>query len=214
MKNPLLLTIKEHLSMGRKSKAEVRKKEILEYFYTILKEEGFENTSIAKIAKRMEVNPSLLIHYFKTKDEMVVAFVEHLLGRYEDRIREQLSEPNSPSKQLEDTLDILFSENWLNFSDATVFYSCYYLSSRNERIRDRFREFYQMFRALLLPQVEHWIEMGIIQGQDPKRVVEYLIIMNEGLTYYDKLMQDVDGFRARARYLKQSAWIALTQVSD
>ena len=62
--------------MGRKSKADVRKKEILEHFYIVLKQEGFENASIAKIANLMDVNPSLLIHYFKTKEEMVFAFVE------------------------------------------------------------------------------------------------------------------------------------------
>ena len=59
--------------MGRKSKAAVRKREILEHFYNILKEEGLEKASIAKVAKRMAVNPSLLIHYFKTKEAMTVA---------------------------------------------------------------------------------------------------------------------------------------------
>ena len=202
--------------MGRKSKAEVRKREILHHFYAILQDEGFENASIAKIAKRMEVNPSLLIHYFKTKEEMVVAFVEYLLTRYEDRFKEQLAHPDHPQKQFEEALDILFSEDWLNFSDATVFYACYYLSSRNDRIRIRFQNFYQTFRALLLPQVQYWMELGVIQPQDPQRVVEYLMIMNEGLTYYDKLMQDVDAFRARARYLKQvvrQSLVTLPQAS-
>ena len=76
--------------MGRKSKADVRKKEILEHFYIILRDEGFENASIAKIANIMDVNPSLLIHYFKTKEEMVVAFVSFLLGRYELTFKDQM----------------------------------------------------------------------------------------------------------------------------
>ena len=82
--------------MGRKSKAEERKKEILIHFYEVVKEDGFENASIAKIADRMDVNPSLLIHYFKTKEEMIVDLVDFLLNRYNlDQHYEELETPTS-----------------------------------------------------------------------------------------------------------------------
>ena len=53
--------------MRKNLKAEIRKPEILENYYQVLIEEGFEGVSIAKIAKRMNIHPSLIIHYFKTK---------------------------------------------------------------------------------------------------------------------------------------------------
>lgn len=196
--------------MGRKSKAEVRKKEILENFYAILKEEGFENASIAKIANRMEVNPSLLIHYFKTKEEMIVAFVEKLLEQHEKRFKEKVAIADSPRNKLKKVLDILFSEEWLNFSDPTVFYACYYLSSRNERVRERFREMYVSFREILIPQAHAWIEAKVIKEQNPEAIADYIIIMNEGLLYYDKLMSDPDGFSRRAGYLKEAVMKTLT----
>lgn len=188
--------------MGRKSKAEVRKKEILEHFYIILKEEGFENASIAKVAKIMDVNPSLLIHYFKTKEEMVIAFVEFLLGRYEEAFKDQMLGALDPKQRFESVLNIMFSEEWLNFSDQTVFYACYYLSSRYERIEERFQDMYKKFRTLLIPQAQSWMDAGIIAKADPENVADYLIIMNEGLTYFDKLMKNPEGFKRRAVYLK------------
>ncbi len=196
--------------MGRKSKADVRKKEILENFYIILKEEGFENASIAKIAKIMDVNPSLLIHYFKTKEEMVVSFVSFLLGRYEIAFKEKMVGSQSPEDRFYNILDIMFSEDWLNFSDQTVFYACYYLSSRHERIKERFNLMYKLFKDLLVPQAQSWIDAGIIKNEDPENVADFLIIMNEGLTYYDKLMSDADGFRKRAKFLKSAVIKALT----
>lgn len=196
--------------MGRKSKAEVRKKEILENFYIILKEEGFENASIAKIANRMEVNPSLLIHYFKTKEEMVVAFVEKLLKQHKKNFKEKVSTADSPKNKLNQVLNILFSEEWLNFSDPTVFYACYYLSSRNERVRKRFKDMYASFREILIPQARSWMEAQIIREQSPEAVADYIIIMNEGLLYYDKLMSDPEGFSRRARYLKEAVMKTLT----
>ncbi len=191
--------------MGRKSKAEVRKREILEHFYIILKDEGFENASIAKIAKIMDVNPSLLIHYFKTKEEMVVAFVGYLLERYEATFKDIMLKYEDPKERFYSVLDTLFSEEWLTFSDQTVFYACYYLSSRHERIKVRFQEMYGRFKDFLIPQIELWMEKGIIKKDDPHNIADYLIILNEGLTYYDKLMDDPEGFRRRAKFLKAAA---------
>ena len=56
--------------MGHYQKAEIRKPEILENYYQVLLEEGFEGTSIGKIARRMDIHPSLIIHYFKNKENM------------------------------------------------------------------------------------------------------------------------------------------------
>ncbi len=196
--------------MGRKSKADVRKKEILENFYTILKEQGFENASIAKIAKRMDVNPSLLIHYFKTKEEMVVAFVEHLLDQHEENFRVRVANAEGPRAKLEEVLETLFSKEWLNSSDPTVFYACYYLSSRNQRIRQRFRDMYDRFKKILIPQAKSWIDSNLIKEESPEAVADYIIITNEGLLYYDKLMSDPKGFSRRASYLKSAVIKTLT----
>ena len=67
----------------KKDKAEIRKKEILEHFQQVLSEEGIEGASIGKIANKMGIHPSLIIHYFKTKEEMTVALAEFILEKYE-----------------------------------------------------------------------------------------------------------------------------------
>ncbi len=191
--------------MGRKSKAEERKKEILESFYVVLKEEGYENASIGKIAEHMDVNPSLLIHYFKTKEEIVVAFVDFLLNKFEDTFKNDLLNSGSPKERFNIALGILYGERWLLVSDQTVFYACYYLTTRNNRIRDRFKAMYKHFVAFLTPYIEDWMKHQIIRNDmDPKSVAEYMIIQNEGLTYYDKLQQDPSGFLVRSRIITDS----------
>ena len=61
--------------MGRKSLSSIRKQEILEHFGEVMAREGIEGASIAKIAAHMRMHPSLIIHYFKNKDEMLLALV-------------------------------------------------------------------------------------------------------------------------------------------
>lgn len=196
--------------MGRKSKADVRKKEILEHFYDVLKEEGFENASIAKIADKMDVNPSLLIHYFKTKEEIVVSFVDFLLSRYEDAFKGDLLNSKTPQERFDTLINILYGEEWLLFSEQTVFYACYYLSTRNERIRERFRMMYLRFRAEIAPFAQEWIDTGIIKSGTAEDIADYLIIMNEGLTFYDKLMLNMEGFKRRSAFVKEMVRKSLT----
>ena len=68
--------------MGRKSLKPIRQKGIIKAFYQVARKEGLENASIAKVASVLDVNPSLVIHYFKTKQELIHGLIEYILERY------------------------------------------------------------------------------------------------------------------------------------
>jgi AcrR family transcriptional regulator len=50
--------------MTERKNAGLRKPEILKCFYETILAEGIEGASIGKIAKRMGIHPSLIMHYF------------------------------------------------------------------------------------------------------------------------------------------------------
>ena len=64
--------------MGRKSISHIRKPEILCHTYKVVEEEGFMGMTIGKIAGRMGVNSGLLIHYFKSKEGLIMEMVDYL----------------------------------------------------------------------------------------------------------------------------------------
>ena len=111
--------------MGRKSKAKVRQKEILSHFYDVIIDEGFEGASIAKIAKRMDVNPSLLIHYFSTKDAMVVGLMDHIVSTYSAQLFPDFSKVTDPAERWEDVIDVSSRIQWDRIMNSTVFFSFY-----------------------------------------------------------------------------------------
>lgn len=196
--------------MGRKSKAVTRKQEILEHFYMVMVQEGFENASIAKVAASMEVNPSLLIHYFKTKEEMVVDLVDFFLNKYEASVLEEVKKHADPKERFEKIINTLFGHEWLNVNDYSVFYACYYLAARHERIKERFQVMYDTFRNILLEEATVWIEQGIInKNQSPLEVSEYLIILTEGLAFYQRL-HDESSWRVRSESIRQIVYNTLT----
>jgi len=197
--------------MGRKSKADERKHEILVHFYQVVKEEGFEHASVAKIAEKMGVNPSLLIHYFKTKEEMVVDLVDFLLERYEEVYEEKFNQITDPKERFNLSIQFILGEDWMQVSDHhTVFYACYYLASRHDRIRDRFKQMYGHYRERLEREASQWIAHGLVTMKNPTQIAEYLILLNEGLTYYEGVFQSAEAFKNRSKWLKEWAIKTLT----
>lgn len=176
--------------MGRKSKADDRRKEILSYFYDVIIDEGFEGASFAKIAKRMDVNPSLLVHYFSNKDAMVLGLIEYVVDTYAAQILPDFSEVADPAERWDDVIDVISKIQWDLFINSTVFYSAYTLALRNDEIKQQFMELYQGVRERLQEEVVFASEAGIINIEDPKRASELIIMVMEGANYFSNVWQD------------------------
>ena len=198
--------------MGRKSRAVMRKQEILEHFYLVMAKEGFENASIAKVAASMDVNPSLLIHYFKTKEEMVIDLVDFFLNKYEAAFIEDFKKEADVKARFEKAINTIFGLDWLNVGEYSVFYACYYLAARHEKIRERFQQMYNnTFRSFLLQEVQLWIDAGIIKHKSAIEVTEYLVIMTEGLAFYQRI-QDKDTWLQRSESMRKMVYKTLTDI--
>jgi hypothetical protein len=51
-------------------------------FYQIAKKEGLENVSIAKLAKHLDMQPTLILHYFNTKEALTMGLVDYIIAKY------------------------------------------------------------------------------------------------------------------------------------
>ncbi|MEM7371038.1 MAG: TetR family transcriptional regulator [Bacteroidota bacterium] len=190
--------------MGRKSKATVRKQEILSHFYQVIIDEGFEGASIAKIAKRMDVNPSLLIHYFSTKESMILGLIEYIISTYSSHIMPDFSREADPAQRWEDVLDVMSQIQWDQIMDNIVFYSCYTLSLRNSEIRAQFTALYDRISETLTQEIGHANEAGIIEVEDPGRASEMIITLMEGANFYQHLRLGVSDRSSRATFLRST----------
>ena len=120
--------------MGRKSLKKERQKEIIKSFYEVAKQEGLENTSVAKVAKHMGINTSLILHYFESKNELMFGLINYILDSYKSIYTTNNIESNEI--KLKKTIDNLFSRDWNNLIDDGVFYSCYTLIFRDKNIKE------------------------------------------------------------------------------
>jgi len=168
--------------MGRKSLKEVRRQEIVKAFYKTAKSEGLHNTSIAKIAEVMDINPSLILHYFKDKDDLILALIDHILARYQKIYVTPKRE--KPIDELKEILSNLFSRKWNSLISDDVYYNCYTFIFRNPEIRVKYKELHDSLRKSLESRLIECRDAGEIQVNDPSLTARLIYTILEGAYYY------------------------------
>lgn len=175
--------------MGRKSLKDVRQEEIIVAFYQVSKKIGLENTSVARIAEHLDVNTSLIFHYFKTKDELYSGLIRYILDKYSGIYKDQTGGVRS-FRQLKQLIDSLFSREWNDLIDDGVFYSCYSQVYRSNNIRRAFRVLHDSLRAHLVAVLQDAQEKNIIVVDNAKATAEIIFALMEGAYYYLGMVSD------------------------
>ncbi|MDY7395147.1 TetR family transcriptional regulator [Aureibaculum sp. 2210JD6-5] len=176
--------------MGRKSLKNIRQKEIIEAFYKVAQKEGLENASLAKVAKEMGVNTSLVLHYFNSKDDLIFGLINYILERYR-QIYLSASSILEGESHIVRLVDNLFSREWNELIDDSVFYSSFALIFRNDKIKTAYRELHENLRLLLSEVIEEAKNNGEVDIEDSKKTADLIFIIVEGAYYYLSLF-DLD----------------------
>ena len=191
--------------MRKNQKAEIRKPEILEHYYQVIIKEGLEGASIGKIAKRMDIHPSLIIHYFKTKEKMTVELVDLLIEKYEAPEFLDFSHIRDLKQRFQALIDTIFSLEWSRTVNPGVHFGFYYLSFRNPAIRNRFREMFKRFRDYLIQELEAYRDAGIIHAPDMETAADIIVTLMEGLEFHANFLSDGQSFEQFADKSKKIA---------
>lgn len=197
--------------MRKNQKAELRKPQILENYYQVLLEEGFEGTSIGKIARRMNIHPSLIIHYFKTKENMTIELVDLLIEKYEAPEFLQYEHIQDLEQRFQALIDTVFSFEWSRTIDPGLHFGFYYLSFRNPKIRNAYESMIQRFRDYLVKELEFYQQAGIVKTNDAKTAAGIIVTLMEGLEFHAQFLSEGQPFEKFANYAKQ---LVLSMLKD
>src|SRR5690606_2331143 len=148
--------------MGRKNLGEKRRSEIVKAFYEVARETGLENASIAKVAESMGISNGLVMHYFNTKDELLLGLNEFILQQHLKVFMEGHLGMIKSRRDLEALIGDLFSRKWNQFFDDGVFYSCYALIYRNKGFNDSFKAYLLRLHRVLQAELRQALAHGII----------------------------------------------------
>lgn len=190
--------------------AEIRKAEILDHFYKVISSHGFSGTTLEKIAKSMGVKPSLLLHYYKSKEEIISGFVDFIIRKYEDVYISSIRDIEDPEKRLLLLLDLLFAKELSELVNDKAFYECYSLSITHPEVKEKFRSFYERFREKLIKEISILRNKGVVTSDPMDHAADFLIVLLEGKDLYSNLIKDEHCFESLLVYLKAQAYKTLT----
>jgi TetR/AcrR family transcriptional regulator, transcriptional repressor of bet genes len=79
---------------------EARRNQIVAAAIETLAELGYGRASMAQIARRAKISPSLIVYHFRDKDALVYQTLIDIANAWESFVAAQVAEANSPSEQL------------------------------------------------------------------------------------------------------------------
>ncbi len=188
--------------MKKRQNAELRKPDILKNYYQVILAEGVEGASIAKVAKRMKIHPSLIIHYFTTKDNMTVELVDYISKIYNRLFMDLKIETDDPGKRLDRVCDILLSEEWYNNTDISGDFSVISVSFRNRKIFAHLHRMYEEFIKLIIRELEQISAAGPVKIKDPSVKARLVVSIIEGYRHFKHFYiesSESDSYRAEMK---------------
>ena len=167
--------------MGRASLAKERRQQIVEAYYRSILKHGIEGSSIVKIAAEAGLAPSMITHYFRSKDEMAMEFTRHVLQKYENRYLAELEQIADPWERLETVIRIMFSDKFIDQEMLRVFHAIIYRSSRSPEVRETLKAMYEGYFADLKGILIQAAGPEYLSAEDGERLAVMLVAFQDGM---------------------------------
>lgn len=185
---------------------EERKNEILDAAIGLFTDNGFENTSVSDIVRKLNIAQGTFYYYFKSKDELLNAVVEHFGEHILEGCYEAFHSPEMNAKEkIEGIVKAVFSyTNWNQDFVAFVH------SEKNEILHYRAaKKYISTFIPVMIGIVKQGIREGLFDIQYPE------VISTIGVTgvmdffhYNQEDLYDVENLKQRklaiAYFLKRA----------
>ena len=168
----------------QRQNAEIRKPEIVKSFYQTILEQGLEGASIAKVAARIRIHPSLILHYFGSKENLTLALVDYVIDEYARLFQTIRLSGLEPAARLEKLIEIIWSRQYYEKIHIASSFSMIAVSFRNPRIHEKIQVLYESFQQFLAKEIQRACDAGAIEAQDPVRAANRVITLVEGARHF------------------------------
>lgn len=168
--------------------------EIMDGVYRALCAHGYAGVTMQDIADECSKSKSLLHYHYDTKEDLLVAFLDHLLADFEEQVEETADEP--PLVRLSTFLDRFVFEP--SESERESFHiALLELRSQgpfNDRIREQLDRSDRLLRETLAGIIREGIEADRIRDVDPEELAALIVAAIDGArTRQITLSEDVLG---------------------
>ena len=133
--------------MARSQVRDERKKQILKALDECLQEKSFEKTSIKDIARVASVNHGVLHYYFKSKDDILLQYIDYVVDDFKRQVQEILFDSGMEKLSRKNLLKEIFAfvnkKLVLNKRLNRTFIEIWEISLYNKAVRAKLKFAYQ-----------------------------------------------------------------------
>jgi AcrR family transcriptional regulator len=175
----------------------------MEATHQALAEVGYAGLSISKIAEHFEGSQSLIYYHYDDKDELLVAFLDHLLAG----LNEELDDIESldPTDRIRSTVELLLpvtpTTEPFRFHHALI--EIRVQTPYHEPYKQRFRRLDERLSAVLETAIADARAEGTFRPVDPESAADRLLREIYGVHYRNVPMEDVERIRRFTRRLEE-----------
>ncbi|MFC5368706.1 TetR/AcrR family transcriptional regulator [Salinirubrum litoreum] len=167
------------------------KREIIDATGRALCAHGYADLTMQRIAERSSLTTAAIHYHFDTKDDLLDAFLDDLLDRFEARLA---CEAVDPRERLATFLDAVFTPSSAaeNGADAdasgddgadefpVALMELKGQAPYHDRFRERFRALDEVMRAVVREAVDDGVEAGHFADADPEAVARLVVTVING----------------------------------
>jgi len=168
--------------MGRKSLAKQRRAQIIEAFYRCIVRSGLQKASTREIAKEASLQPSILHHYFKDRDEMIEELVKNIVEDISARYIAEIHRYTNPRTRFNKAMDFLYGPALINEEHGSFFYDCWAEAKRNEKVRESFARLYRRFREAIVDLLVETGQASGLSSAEIKEIASVVVAVQDGLS--------------------------------
>ena len=157
--------------------------EIMEATYRALLKHGYADLSISRIADELDKSKAAIYYHYDTKDDLLVAFLEFAVDRFEDTIETETGD--EPPEDLEHVIEKLLP---LQPDEEQRQLQAVLVGLRSQAVtngvfREQFTQIDERLAATIRGIVDRGIEEDTFRDVDPSRVAEHILATVNGAMY-------------------------------
>lgn len=156
------------------------REQIMEATYDALVENGYAALTMSDIAEASGTSTALLHYHYDTKEDLLVAFLEHVISQIESDLSEAVTpDPLDRLKHLIE-LYVLRPAEDERIAFHTALLELRTQAPHNERYRERFAEADRLLQARLVEIITDLTEAGLIDGPDTESLAVLILATLDG----------------------------------
>ena len=166
--------------------------EIMLATYRALREHGYADLTIKRIAEEYGKSTAAVHYYYETKDDLLVAFLDYLLGQFIDTVHEV--ETIDPEQRLDLLLDKLLTDPAGHRNLLVALLEMQSQAPYKSTFRKQLQQNDEYLRYLLRTVISHGIEEGVFSDVDAEHAAKSLMTIIHGGRTRTVVLDDPSAF--------------------